>query len=1797
MVNGPDKTVTIRLEADDRLTPALRGVAREFTALNTVVNTASRGMANSARAVTGITTVGTAAAKSAAAVSDLGKQGDKLSAIERRIAPVNGLLNKMGDAAEAAADKYERLSTIGRRMMLIGTGMAVGIGIATKALADFDAEMSRVNANVEIDDADLARRGEILAGLRKAAIEASTSTTYSAKEAAIAMTELAKAGVSANDIQMGGLKGALDLAASGQLNVAEAAEIAATAMVQFNKAGSSVPHIADLLSAGANNAQGSVHDMGFAFRQAGLQANATGLSLEDTAGTLTVFARAGLIGSDAGTSLKTMLQRMTPESEKAAKTIKELGIEAYDANGQFVGITEYAGKLQEKMRDLTPEARNAAMAIVFGQDAVRGANILFQQGAGGIQEWIDKTNEAGFAARNAAILQDNLTGDLKKLKAAVTSVAIEGSGGLYAFFRDSAQAAKALVEVVTQLPAPVLQAGAAFTAYMGVVTLLRGAATRLVGPFAGARAALATFNEEVRAQQGPTEKAISSYRALGMSTTQATAAAAANAPKVGYLTAAFRAAGGGAGALKMAMGGLTAALGGPWGIAIMAATAAIGFFAHKTAEAKARQEELKAATQAMTETLVANNGAWDMNASKQLVNLASQKNIIGNLRNIGFSTEQATQALVSEGTARDTVLGQTRARIELLKQEGQVIDQTTGQIYQSNQKQIDYYQQVYDNTLAVIQVGSEAAAQATLQAEANLKLEQAASAAAGGTNDMGEAIAESAQAAKDAQEALLGFADAITGGRNNQAAYEETIDELTEKMGALSGAVTKGGEDFDVTSEKGRNAQAMLLDLGNAGRDAALSQIDLGKSADVSQAQMEKAREKFITSARALGLNKDAAGELATQLGLTNEAVRNHAAELGRIPPNVSTKIGVTGLDDLQSGLRQSVTLMQQLANGTTARVRYVRAGRSSVGGSTINADGAVYSTVTPARAVKAFAQGGIERHEAQIARAGAWRLWAEPETGGEAYLPLAPSKRARSVQILEEVARRFGMSVVKFAEGGITRYASGGVTVPVQGSGGSWNPVSKTIVPVTAEVVAITLRKGTKVPFLYTPGGEWDRSTTRPGMNTSGVTKRYDELYVTKEELTEAARKHYEARQALADNTVKMAEKTSKAASTAERSLATAEAALKSAEVNLARVKKNRKATRDQVRAAELRVDAARKRVNDARKKRQQTSSDARAFDSTPSASGSVSGGGGRSASALKSQARAAGRQAGAVAVETTKAYVGGAKDTVKRRTDPTTARSAALMNALSMNNRGSYVFGGGHQSGYYKNDAALAADCSGFVGWAIGHALGRNATGKSTAMLKGGSLGYVRIDPKIAAETAGALMGRAGHVVMSLGDGRVIESYSKGKPVRIRKLAKRDYQMASWNTALGPMTKGTAAEITGGATGTAVAGSANDEIRIRKLQKDLAEAEKDYKEMLRRYNTPAYVHLAQATKAQNKDQSTFLIHIRKIRDRGYPSLAYRLLELGDEQAASMAASLVTAPDKVLRQQRDMFEQNAKLTEQQSKLSESLSKVAGPPAYVTAAKEGKEANAKRRQWMDGLAKIYKTDPYLAQQLHAEGMETSFDLVMSVKDKKAADMRYIRNYRYRDPAALDEQDKALESKLAGPKWQTSMSEIRKKVGASQKFMAALETLRKNGYTDLARRYYDMGEETAMDEAVSMASASNAEREQMRKMYATQDAADKKWTDLGNLLKDIGKVVDVAVGVATASDPSVRYLTQAPVDARGPSMQLWSSMQQSTQQPRQNVPLFNVENMVAADPKSAVVDMETQLGDMLSTTNLGGMVNM
>jgi TP901 family phage tail tape measure protein len=365
----------------------------------------------------------------------------------------------------------------------MGGVMLAAFGIAAKAAMDFDKSISAVGANT-------GASAEQMGKLRQAALDAGAATMYSAKEAADAENELAKAGVSVKDILGGALKGALDLAAAGQLDVATAAGIAATALKQFGLSGSQTGHVADLLAAGANKALGSVQDLSEGLKYVGPVAAGMGVSIEQTTGALALFASKGILGEQAGTSLRGVISSLSSPSMEAQKQLNALGISVFDAQGKFIGLDGVAEQLKSRMSGLTQEERSQALGRIFGNAQLTAAQVLYESGAAGIHKWTDAVNDSGFAQEQAAKLTDNLAGDLERLGGSLSTVLIEGGSKATGVLRFLVQAATDGVDAIGSLPGPLQAVGTGLIGVVGGGTLLLGVLGTVIPRIQEAREAL-----------------------------------------------------------------------------------------------------------------------------------------------------------------------------------------------------------------------------------------------------------------------------------------------------------------------------------------------------------------------------------------------------------------------------------------------------------------------------------------------------------------------------------------------------------------------------------------------------------------------------------------------------------------------------------------------------------------------------------------------------------------------------------------------------------------------------------------------------------------------------------------------------------------------------------------------------------------------------------------------------------------------------------------------------------------------------------------------------------------------------------------------------------------------------------------------------------------------------------------------------------------------------------------------------------------------------------------------------------
>ncbi|MGF7045681.1 TP901 family phage tail tape measure protein [Paenibacillus sp. DS2015] len=195
-------------------------------------------------------------------------------------------------------------------------------------------------------------------------------------------------------VEAGALGAALDLATAGGLGLEESAIVMSTALNAFKKDGMSAAQAADILAGTANASATGVSALAESLAQVSAVASGSGLSFKDTNLALGVFANNGLKGSDAGTSLKQMLLTLQPITDMQRGLFEDLGFTVngasnafYDSKDNIKSTAEIAGVLRTKLGKLTNAQRQLTLKLMFGTDAIRAANILYEEGEEGIKKF------------------------------------------------------------------------------------------------------------------------------------------------------------------------------------------------------------------------------------------------------------------------------------------------------------------------------------------------------------------------------------------------------------------------------------------------------------------------------------------------------------------------------------------------------------------------------------------------------------------------------------------------------------------------------------------------------------------------------------------------------------------------------------------------------------------------------------------------------------------------------------------------------------------------------------------------------------------------------------------------------------------------------------------------------------------------------------------------------------------------------------------------------------------------------------------------------------------------------------------------------------------------------------------------------------------------------------------------------------------------------------------------------------------------------------------------------------------
>lgn len=323
------------------------------------------------------------------------------ASIGRSAATANASMTRSSAAAGRSGRSVARYAAAAR---LAGAGIAggaalvaVGVKRSLNAFGDFQQTLSVFDATAGATNRQMER-------VKRTAMALGNDLTLpgvSAADAATAMTELAKGGLSVAD-SMAAAKGVLQLATAAQIGNADAATITADALNAFGLAGNRAGDVADMLANAANKSTATMPEMAEGLKQVSAVAATNGLSISTVVTALAQLANAGIKGSDAGTSLKTMLTSLAAPTKEAKDTLSDMGVAVFDAQGAMRPFPEIIGDLKRATRGMSEEQRAAAFNTIFGADAVRAANVLVGEGERKHRALARGIRESGAAAKLAA---------------------------------------------------------------------------------------------------------------------------------------------------------------------------------------------------------------------------------------------------------------------------------------------------------------------------------------------------------------------------------------------------------------------------------------------------------------------------------------------------------------------------------------------------------------------------------------------------------------------------------------------------------------------------------------------------------------------------------------------------------------------------------------------------------------------------------------------------------------------------------------------------------------------------------------------------------------------------------------------------------------------------------------------------------------------------------------------------------------------------------------------------------------------------------------------------------------------------------------------------------------------------------------------------------------------------------------------------------------------------------------------------------------------------------------------------
>ena len=371
--------------------------------------------------------------KSAAGMAGkvLGKARDLAGiGFQKAVSGMKSLADQAGRAAKALGGKaLSGAASLGKGVatgIMAGSVALAGMGTAAVAVgAGFEASMSQVAATMGMTADEASYSNETYAMLANTAKEMGAKTKFSASESAEALNYMALAGYDAGK-SCAALPTVLNLAASGGMELAAASDMVTDSMsaLGIEATQENLEEFGDKLAKTAQKSNTSVAQLGEAVLTVGGTAKTLAGGTTELNTLLGIIADNGVKGAEGGTALRNIMLSLQAPTDTAAKKMRQLGLDVYDAEGKMRPMNQILGDLNDSMADMTDQGKQDVLSTIFNKNDLKSVNALLANSGDRYSElsgYID--DSAGAMTDMAETMNDNLTGRVTEFKSAV-----EGAG-------------------------------------------------------------------------------------------------------------------------------------------------------------------------------------------------------------------------------------------------------------------------------------------------------------------------------------------------------------------------------------------------------------------------------------------------------------------------------------------------------------------------------------------------------------------------------------------------------------------------------------------------------------------------------------------------------------------------------------------------------------------------------------------------------------------------------------------------------------------------------------------------------------------------------------------------------------------------------------------------------------------------------------------------------------------------------------------------------------------------------------------------------------------------------------------------------------------------------------------------------------------------------------------------------------------------------------------------------------------------------------------------------------------------